>query len=179
MDRGFVLVDELLPDQRARRSPPSATSSPPCSWPTSASARASSSPSGSPGSTRAPIDYAGVPRITYSDPEVASVGLTEAQAKEKYGEVETLTYDLAGNGRSQILKTAGAVKLIQAEDGPVVGIHMVGSRVGELIAEAQLIYNWEAEADDVASLIHPHPTQSEALGEAHLALAGKPLHVHG
>src|SRR6478735_3170161 len=127
----------------------------------------------------APIDYAGVPRITYSDPEVASVGLTEAQAKEKYGEVKTLTYALAGNGRSQILKTTGAVKLIQAADGPVVGIHMVGSRVGELIAEAQLIYNWEAEADDVASLIHPHPTQSEALGEAHLALAGKPLHVHG
>ncbi len=127
----------------------------------------------------APIDYAGVPRITYSDPEVASVGLTEAQAKERYGEVKTLTYDLAGNGRSQILKTTGAVKLIQAPDGPVVGIHMVGSRVGELIAEAQLIYNWEAEADDVASLIHPHPTQSEALGEAHLALAGKPLHVHG
>src|SRR4029453_2982051 len=92
-----------------------------------------------------PIDYAGVPRITYSDPEVASVGLTEAQAKEKYGEVTTLTYDLAGNGRSQILKTTGAVKLVQAVDGPVVGIHMVGSRVGELIAEAQLIYNWEAE----------------------------------
>ena len=127
----------------------------------------------------APIDYAGVPRITYSEPEVASVGLTEAQAKERFGEVKTLTYDLGGNGRSQILKTAGAVKLVQAVDGPVVGVHMVGSRVGELIAEAQLIYNWEAEADDVASLIHPHPTQSEALGEAHLALAGKPLHVHG
>ncbi len=125
-----------------------------------------------------PIDYAGVPRITYSDPEVASVGLGEAQAKERYGEIETLNYDLGGNGRSQILKTAGAVKLVQAVDGPVVGVHMVGSRVGELIAEAQLIYNWEAEADDVAALIHPHPTQSEALGEAHLALAGKPLHAH-
>jgi dihydrolipoamide dehydrogenase len=125
-----------------------------------------------------PIDYAGVPRITYSEPEVASVGLTEAQAKEKYGEVEVLTYDLAGNGRSQILKTAGAVKLIRTADGPVVGVHMVGSRVGELIAEAQLIYNWEALPDEVAQLIHPHPTQSEALGEAHLALAGKPLHAH-
>jgi dihydrolipoamide dehydrogenase len=126
----------------------------------------------------APIDYAGVPRVTYSEPEVASVGLTEAQAKERFGEVKTLVYDLGGNGRSQILKTAGAVKLVQAVDGPVVGVHMVGSRVGELIAEAQLIYNWEAEADDVAALIHPHPTQSEALGEAHLALAGKPLHMH-
>src|SRR3954453_10873925 len=126
----------------------------------------------------APIDYAGVPRITYSDPEVASVGLTEAQAREKFGEVETLTYDLAGNGRSQILRTAGAVKLVQVPGGPVVGVHIVGSRVGELIAEAQLIYNWEALPDEVASLIHPHPTQSEAVGEAHLALAGKPLHAH-
>ena len=125
-----------------------------------------------------PIDYPGVPRVTYSEPEVASVGLTEAQAREQYGEVETLTYDLGGNGRSQILKTAGAVKLVRAPEGPIVGVHMVGSRVGELIAEAQLIYNWEAEPDDVASLIHPHPTQSEALGEAHLALAGKPLHAH-
>jgi dihydrolipoamide dehydrogenase len=125
-----------------------------------------------------PIDYAGVPRITYSDPEVASVGLTEAQAKEKYGEIETLNYDLGGNGRSQILKTQGAVRLIRQKDGPVIGVHMVGSRVGELIAEAQLIYNWEALPDEVAQLIHPHPTQSEALGEAHLALAGKPLHAH-
>jgi dihydrolipoamide dehydrogenase len=125
-----------------------------------------------------PIDYAGVPRITYSDPEVASVGLTEAEAKQKYGEVQTLNYDLGGNGRSQILKTQGAVKLVRAKDGPVVGVHMVGSRVGELIAEAQLIYNWEALPDEVAALIHPHPTQSEALGEAHMALAGKPLHAH-
>jgi dihydrolipoamide dehydrogenase len=125
-----------------------------------------------------PIDYAGVPRITYSQPEVASVGLTEAQAREKHGEVEVLTYDLGGNGRSQILKTQGAVKLIRATDGPVVGVHIVGSRVGELIAEAQLIYNWEALPDEVASLIHPHPTQSEAIGEAHLALAGKPLNMH-
>jgi dihydrolipoyl dehydrogenase len=128
-----------------------------------------------------PIDYAGVPRVTYSEPEVASVGLTEAQAVEKYGaeQVKTLTYDLAGNGKSQILKTAGAVKLIQEKDGPVVGVHMVGSRVGELLAEAQLIYNWEALPSEVAQLIHAHPTQSEAVGEAHLALAGKPLHAHG
>jgi dihydrolipoamide dehydrogenase len=125
-----------------------------------------------------PIDYAGVPRITYSEPEVASVGLTQAQAREKHGDIEVLTYDLGGNGKSQILKTQGAVTLIRATDGPVVGVHIVGSRVGELIAEAQLIYNWEALPDEVAGLIHPHPTQSEAVGEAHLALAGKPLHMH-
>ncbi|OQO89299.1 dihydrolipoyl dehydrogenase [Saccharomonospora piscinae] len=127
-----------------------------------------------------PIDEAGIPKVTYSHPEVASVGLTEAQAKEKYGpDITTFTYDLAGNGKSQILKTSGAVKLIKAPDGPVVGLHLVGDRVGELIGEAQLIYNWEAFPEDVAPLIHAHPTQTEALGEAHLALAGKPLHVHG
>ncbi|MFC5951821.1 dihydrolipoyl dehydrogenase [Pseudonocardia lutea] len=127
----------------------------------------------------APIDEAGIPRVTYCEPEVASVGLTEAQAKEKFGEIETLTYDLGGNGKSQILQTSGAIKLVRAKDGPVVGIHMVGARVGELIGEAQLVYNWEAEPGDVAPLVHAHPTQNEAFGEAHLALAGKPLHTHG
>lgn len=127
-----------------------------------------------------PVDESGIPRVTYSDPEVASVGLTEAAAGEKYGtdQVESLTYDLGGNGKSQILKTQGFVKLVRQKDGPVVGVHMVGARVGELIGEAQLIYNWEGYAEDVAPLVHAHPTQNEALGEAHLALAGKPLHAH-
>jgi dihydrolipoamide dehydrogenase len=127
-----------------------------------------------------PIDEAGIPRVTYSHPEVASVGLDEAAARAAYGDeaVETLTYDLGGNGKSQILMTQGFVKLVRRKDGPVVGVHMVGDRVGELIGEAQLIYNWEAQAEDVAPLVHAHPTQNEALGEAHLALAGKPLHSH-
>jgi dihydrolipoamide dehydrogenase len=127
-----------------------------------------------------PIDYAGVPRITYSQPEVASVGFTEPQAAERFGadQITSVTYDLSGNGRSAILNTRGAVKLIAKKDGPVLGVHIVGDRVGELIAEAQLIYNWEALPSEVAQLIHPHPTQSEAIGEAHLLLAGKPLHVH-
>ncbi|UVS77821.1 dihydrolipoyl dehydrogenase [Actinokineospora sp. UTMC 2448] len=125
------------------------------------------------------IDEAGIPRVTYCNPEVASVGLTEAQAKEKFGGAETLVYALSGNGKSQILKTSGGVKLVREPNGPVVGITMVGERVGELIGEAQLIYNWEAFPEDVAPLVHAHPTQNEALGEAFLALAGKPLHVHG
>jgi dihydrolipoamide dehydrogenase len=127
-----------------------------------------------------PIDYDGVPRVTYSHPEVASMGLSEAKAKELYGadKVVTLNYSLAGNGRSKILKTTGEVKLVQVRDGAVVGIHMVGDRMGEQVGEAQLIYNWEALPAEVAQLIHAHPTQSEALGEAHLALAGKPLHAH-
>jgi dihydrolipoamide dehydrogenase len=128
----------------------------------------------------APIVESGIPRVTYSEPEVASVGLTEAKAKELHGadNVETLEYNLGGNGKSQILATTGFVKLVREKDGPVIGVHMIGARVGELIGEGQLIVNWEAYPEDVAALIHAHPTQNEALGEAHLALAGKPLHAH-
>ena len=128
----------------------------------------------------APVREETIPRVTYCDPEVASVGLTEASARSAYGEdrVRTLTYDLAGNGKSQILRTQGFVKLVRVEDGPVVGVHVVGARAGELIGEAQLITGWEAHPEDVAPLQHAHPTQHEALGEAHLALAGTPLHAH-
>ncbi|HEX6918582.1 MAG TPA: dihydrolipoyl dehydrogenase, partial [Phycicoccus sp.] len=110
---------------------------------------------------------------------LASVGLTEEQARAAHGDaVRTFEYPLGGNGKSQILATQGFVKLVALEDGPVLGIHMVGSRMGELVGEAQLVVGWEAHAADVAALVHAHPTQSEALGEAHLALAGKPLHTH-
>ena len=121
-----------------------------------------------------------IPRVTYCEPEVASVGITEAKAREIHGDdaVVALEYNLGGNGKSQILGTAGFVKLVRVKDGPVVGIHMLGSRMGEQIGEAQLIVSWEAHPEDVAPLIHAHPTQNESLGEAHLALAGKPLHAH-
>jgi dihydrolipoamide dehydrogenase len=127
-----------------------------------------------------PIEESGIPRVTYCDPEIASVVLNEATAVERYGadSVESLTYDLAGNGKSQILRTSGFVKLVRRKDGPVLGVHIIGARAGELVGEAQLIYNWEAQPEDVAPLVHAHPTQTEALGEAHLALAGKPLHAH-
>lgn len=127
------------------------------------------------------IDTLAIPRVTYSEPEIASVGLTETQAKEKFGaeNLRMIQYDLAGNGKSQILKTAGFIKLIAKKDGgPFVGIHMVGARVGELLAEAQLMYSWEAAPEDVAPYLHAHPTMSESMGEAAMALSGKPLHVH-
>ena len=126
------------------------------------------------------IDENGIPKVTYCEPEIASVGLSEAKAKEVYGaeNVSTYEYNLGGNGKSQILGTAGFIKLIRQNNGPVVGVHMIGSRVGEQIGEAQLIVNWEAHPEDVAALIHAHPTMNEAIGEAHLALAGKPLHAH-
>jgi dihydrolipoamide dehydrogenase len=126
------------------------------------------------------IDEIGIPKVTYCEPEVASVGLTEAKAAETYGagNISTYEYNLGGNGKSQILGTAGFIKLIRRNDGPIIGVHMIGSRVGEQIGEAQLIVNWEAYPEDVATLVHAHPTMNEAIGEAHLALAGKPLHAH-
>lgn len=126
------------------------------------------------------IDETGIPKVTYCEPEVASVGLSEAKAIETYGadNISTYEYNLGGNGKSQILGTAGFIKLIRRNNGPVIGVHMIGSRVGEQIGEAQLIVNWEAYPEDVATLVHAHPTMNEAIGEAHLALAGKPLHAH-
>jgi dihydrolipoamide dehydrogenase len=128
----------------------------------------------------AAIDETGIPKVTYCEPEVASVGLSEVQAATKYGaeNISTYEYNLGGNGKSQILGTAGFIKLIRKNNGPVIGVHMIGSRVGEQIGEGQLIVNWEAYPEDVATLVHAHPTMNEAIGEAHLALAGKPLHAH-
>ena len=126
------------------------------------------------------IDELGIPKVTYCEPEVASVGLSEVKARELYGSdnVSVYEYNLGGNGKSQILGTAGFIKLVRKNDGPVIGVHMIGSRVGEQIGEAQLIVNWDAHPEDVASLLHAHPTMNEAIGEAHMALAGKPLHAH-
>lgn len=131
------------------------------------------------GMSPARIDGDAVPRVTYSHPEVASVGLTERDAKAKHGSVTSLVYDLGGNGKSRILGTAGGVKVIRAhEDGPIVGVHIVGDRAGELIGEAQLAVAWEALPSEVGAFVHAHPTQNEALGEAMMALSGRPLHAH-
>ncbi|WP_449280341.1 dihydrolipoyl dehydrogenase [Leucobacter sp.] len=120
-----------------------------------------------------------IPKVTYCDPEIASVGLTEAKAKEQYGaeNVTSYEYNLAGNAKSSILGTSGTVKAVRVNDGPVVGVHMIGARVSELVGEAQLIVNWEAYPEDVAPFIPGHPTQNETIGEAMLKLAGKPLHA--
>lgn len=126
-----------------------------------------------------PVADLGIPRVTYCEPEIASVGLTEPQAREKFGDADVHEYNLAGNGKSQILDAGGFVKLVREPGGPIVGVHMIGSRMGEQVGEAALIVNWEAHPQDVARFIHAHPTQNEALGEAALALAGRPLHEHG
>ncbi|ABK05639.1 dihydrolipoamide dehydrogenase (plasmid) [Arthrobacter sp. FB24] len=133
------------------------------------------------GLSPAPIIESGIPRVTYSEPQAGSVGLTEAQAKEQFSAdgIETVEYNLGGNAKSQMLQTAGFIKLIRQKEGPIIGVHMLGARVSELIGEGQLMVNWEAYPEDVASLLHAHPTQNDAIGEAALALAGKPLHAHG
>lgn len=125
------------------------------------------------------IDDINIPKVTYCEPEIMSVGLTEAKAVEHYGAdaVAAYEYNLAGNAKSEILETAGFVKVVRVKDGPVVGVHAIGARVGELVGEAQLIVNWEAQPEDLAPLIHAHPTQNESIGEAMLYLAGKPLHT--
>ena len=125
------------------------------------------------------MDEAGIPRVTFCEPEIASVGLTEKQAREKYGDkVRTVEYNLAGNGKSNILGATGFIKLVSVEDGPIVGFHGIGTRIGEQVGEGELMVNWEAYPEDLAALIHAHPTQNEAIGEAAMALAGKPLHAH-
>ncbi|TFB18138.1 dihydrolipoyl dehydrogenase [Microbacterium sp. 3H14] len=125
------------------------------------------------------IPDAQIPKVTYSSPEVASVGVTEEAAAAEHGAdaIVTYEYNLAGNGKSEIIGTGGLVKVVRLKDGPVIGVHLLGDRVGELITEGQLAVAWEAHPEDIAPLIHAHPTQSEALGEAFLALAGKPLHA--
>ena len=129
------------------------------------------------GQEPAEIDYVGIPRVTFSTPEISSVGLTEEQARERGHEVVVEKFNLQGLGKANIVGEGGLCKVIAEKDGgPVLGIHLIGPHVTDLIAEAMLITNWEAVPADVAALIHPHPTLSEAIGEAHLVLAGKPLH---
>ena len=130
------------------------------------------------GETVPEIDYANIPRVTFSSPEIASVGLTAAQAKDRGHQLATEQLDFRAIGKANILGEGGIVKVVAEQGGgPVLGVHMVGPHVTDLISEAMLITNWEAVPAEVAAVFHPHPTLSEAVGEAHLALVGKPLHT--
>ena len=123
------------------------------------------------------IEYTGIPRVTYCTPEISSVGITEAQAVERGHEVDVERFSFQGVGKANIVGEGGLVKVLaERGGGPVLGVHMVGPHVTDLISEAMLAVNWEAVPADLAALIHPHPTLSEGVGEAFLALAGKPLH---
>jgi dihydrolipoamide dehydrogenase len=123
------------------------------------------------------IDYAGIPRVTFSSPEISSVGLTEAQARERGHDVQVGKFNFQVLAKANIVGEGGIVKAVTDKGGQVLGVHMIGPHVTDLIAEASLIYNWEGAVSDVAAVIHPHPTLSEAIGETFLSLAGKPLHT--
>ena len=136
----------------------------------------------------APVDHTHTPRVTYSHPEVASVGLTEAQAVERFGRdrVVATTTSLTGNAKAIIAGSGGSVKVLHlsgevpvgapGDGGPVLGVHVVGPQATELIAAATLATTWDAVPAELAAIPHVHPSLSEAIGEAYLAAAGLPLH---
>lgn len=125
-----------------------------------------------------PVDFERqVPRAIYCVPEVSAVGLTEAQAREKGYDVQVTKHSFAGNARAQMMRQArGFAKIVAQKDGPIVGMHLIGPRVTELLAEMLVTVGWEATAAEVAAFVHPHPTLSEVVGEAALEAIGKPLH---
>jgi len=119
----------------------------------------------------------GVPHATYCTPEIASVGLTEEQAREQDYDVQVTKHNFAGIAKAQMMHAArGFSKLVWDKDGAILGIHMIGVRVTELLAEALLIVGWEARPAEVAAFVHPHPTLSEVVGEAALEAIGRPFH---
>jgi dihydrolipoamide dehydrogenase len=125
----------------------------------------------------APIEYDKVPWVIYSHPEVAYCGLTEEQAREQGYDVKVSTHRFAGDARSMIIgETDGLVKMVSTADGQLLGVHIAGAWATELLGEGYLSVNWEANAADIAALIHPHPTLSELFGESALSLTGRPLH---
>ncbi|MFJ8373710.1 dihydrolipoyl dehydrogenase [Streptomyces sp. NPDC094461] len=122
------------------------------------------------------LDYATVPRVTYSSPQTAAVGLTEAEARNTGHEVAVGTMPLTAVAKGMVHGRGGMVKVVAERGGRVLGVHLVGPQVSEMIAESQLIIGWDAEPADVAQHVHAHPTLSEAVGEAFLTLAGRGLH---
>jgi dihydrolipoamide dehydrogenase len=124
-----------------------------------------------------PVDYAKVPWVVYTHPEVAWSGMTEAEARAAGFDVEVHKHAMAGNGRAMILgETDGLVKVVAQRDGPILGFHMVGPWASELLHEGYLAVNWEALPDDVGRLIHAHPSLSEAIGETMITFSGRSLH---
>lgn len=126
-----------------------------------------------------PINYNHVPNCTYCDPEVASVGLTEAKAKAAGHDVVTGQFPFSANGKAKILgATVGFVKFVcDAKYGEVLGLHIVGPKATELITEATVAMELESTIDEILHTIHPHPTLSEAVAEAAHAVTGHTLHI--
>lgn len=125
------------------------------------------------------IDYRAIPRVVYTSPEVAAVGLTETQAKKEYGDIKIGRFPFRANSRAVILnETKGMVKIIaDAKHGQILGVHILGPWATELIAEAVIAIRMEATFRDIASSIHAHPTLSEAVAEASWGVEGESIHI--
>jgi dihydrolipoamide dehydrogenase len=124
-----------------------------------------------------PVNYEAIPRVTYTHPEVAEVGLTVEAATAQGIEVETTKHAFNGIGRAIIIgENQGFAKLITAKDGPIIGASVVGPQAGELIHELMYMVGWEAVPEEAAVFIHAHPTLSEAVGETLMSAAGRSLH---
>ena len=120
-----------------------------------------------------------IPAIIFSDPEIASVGLREQEAKEKYGEIKVGKFPFAALGKAiAITHTEGFIKIISDKDGLILGIHGVGPHVTDYISEAALAIEMGCTAEDLALTIHPHPTLAESLSEASEALLGQAIHLY-
>ena len=125
----------------------------------------------------APVNYSAIPRVTYTHPEFAEVGLTEAQARETGRDIEAKSHGMAGVGRAIIIgQNRGSVKVISEKGGAIVGASVVGPQAGELIHELMYAVGWEAYPSEAAAFIHAHPTLSEAVGETLMSAAGRSLH---
>lgn len=124
-----------------------------------------------------PVDYRAIPRVTYTHPEVAEVGLTEAQAAERRIEVETAKHALNGIGRAIIIgDNQGFAKVVSEKGGPIIGATVVGPHAGEMIHELMFAVGWEALPSEAAAFIHAHPSLSEVVGETLMSAAGRSLH---
>ena len=125
----------------------------------------------------APVDYRAIPRVTYTHPEVAEVGISAAQAQEQGMEVKVTKHPFGGVGRALIIgQSQGMVKVVAEKDGPLLGAAVVGPQAGEMIHELMYAVGWEALPEEAAAFIHAHPTLSEAVGETLLSAAGAGLH---
>ena len=126
-----------------------------------------------------PIDYSSIPGCTYTQPEVASIGLTETQATNQGYDVKIGRFPLSASGKAMaISSTTGFAKaVIEKKHGEILGFHMIGEGVTELVSEIVMAKSLEATAEDIIRIVHPHPTISEIIPEVFSVSLDEPIHI--
>jgi dihydrolipoamide dehydrogenase len=124
------------------------------------------------------MDYTKIPQCIYLQPEIASVGMTENQAKEKYGNIKVGRFPLAANGKATVEgEPKGIIKvIIEPKYNEILGVHIYGIHATDMISELVLAMRLESTAEEIAMAVHPHPTVSEIIPEAFHAALGKAIH---